>query len=161
MRHAVLLPTIALAAAVAGAAVAGCATPPAARHPVASLGAPAVRTVELPGPPGTGQPREQRVLVDEPVLKLASIVLRGGTVLPPHHAAVPVTIMALQGSGTVIAGTERLRLDATHAVVLAANVEHSVEPDSGTDLVLLVHHLGRGEEHHGGEEHHSGEEHHK
>jgi hypothetical protein len=23
-----------------------------------------------------------------------------------------------------------------------------VEPDTGTDLVVLVHHLGRGEEHH-------------
>ncbi len=57
-------------------------------------------------------------------------------------------IMALQGSGTVVAGAERLRLDPTHAVVLAPNVSHAVEPDAETDLLLLVHHLGRGEEHH-------------
>jgi quercetin dioxygenase-like cupin family protein len=94
------------------------------------------------------QAREVRVLVDEPALKLVSIVLRGGTVLPTHHSAVPVTIMALQGSGTVVTDSERLRLDSTHAVVLAPNVPHAVEPDSGADLVLLVHHLGRGEEHH-------------
>lgn len=88
------------------------------------------------------------MLVDEPALKLASIILRGGTVLPTHQSAVPVTITALQGSGAVVAGSERLRLDATHAVVLAPDVPHAVEPDPGTDLVLLVHHLGRGEEHH-------------
>jgi len=88
------------------------------------------------------------VLVDEPALKLASIVLRAGTVLPSHHSEVPVTIMALQGSGTVVCGTERLRLDTTHAVILAPNVPHAVEPDAGTDLVVLVHHLGRGAEHH-------------
>lgn len=144
MKHAALLTIV----AVAGTALVGCATQSAAQHHVASLGAPEVRAVELPGPPGTGQPREVRVLVDEPALKLASIVLRSGTVLPTHHSAVPVTIMALQGSGTVVAGSQRLRLDATHAVVLAPNVPHAVEPDSGTDLVLLVHHLGRGEEHH-------------
>lgn len=144
MKHAALLTTIAFA----GAALFGCATQSAARHHVASIGAPEVRAIGLSRPPGTGQPREVRVLVDEPALKLASIVLRGGTVLPTHHSAVPVTIIALQGSGTVVAGAERLRLDATHAVVLAPGVPHSVEPDTGTDLALLVHHLGRGEEHH-------------
>ena len=144
MKHAAFLTTI----AIAGTALAGCATQSAAQHHAASLGAPEVRIVELPGPPGVGLPREVRVLVDEPALKLASIVLRAGTVLPTHHSEVPVTITAIHGSGTVVAGAERLRLDPTHAVVLAPNVPHSVEPDTGTDLVLLVHHLGRGEEHH-------------
>ena len=143
MNH-TLLTTIAIAAT----AVTGCAAPSAAHHHAASVGAPDSRVVELPGQPGTGEPRQVRVLVDEPALKLASMVLRGGTVLPTHDSAVPVTIVALQGSGTVVAGSERLRLDATHAVVLAPGVPHAVEPDQGTDLVLLVHHLGQGEEHH-------------
>jgi len=69
-------------------------------------------------------------------------------VLPQHHSEVPVTIVALQGGGTVVAGAERLHIDATHAVVLGPGVPHAVEPDAGTDLVLLVHHLGRGEESH-------------
>jgi len=134
---------------VAALSLAGCATQSSAQHHAApSLGGPASRVVELPGPPGVGDPREVRVLVDEPALKLASIVLRAGTVLPTHHSEVPVTIVALQGSGTVVAGAERLRLDPTHAVVLAPGVPHAVEPDAGTDLVLLVHHLGRGAEHH-------------
>lgn len=120
---------------------------PAAQQLAPPLGGPAVRTIEFPGSVGEGQPREAAVLVDEPALKLVTIVLRAGTVLPEHHADVPVTILALQGAGTLVAGSERLVLDATHAVVLAPNVTHAVEPEPGTDLVLLVHHLGQGEEH--------------
>lgn len=134
--------------AVSAVSLGGCATQSPAQYDVATLGGPASRVVELPDTPAAGEPREVRVLVDEPALKLASIVLRGGTVLPAHHSEVPVTIMALRGSGTVVAGSERLRLDPTHAVVLAPSVSHAVEPDAGTDLVLLVHHLGRGKEKH-------------
>lgn len=134
--------------AVAALLLGGCATHSAAQHhPEALSGSPS-RTVEFPIASSPGEPREVRVLIDEPALKLASIVLRGGTVLPTHHSEVPVTIMALQGSGTVVAGSERLRLDPTHAVVLAPNVAHSVEPDSGTDLVVVVHHLGQGKDIH-------------
>lgn len=143
-----ILATTTTTVAAAALALAGCAAPPASQHPTPALGGPTARVVELPPPPGAGKPREVRVLVDEPALKLASIVLRQGTVLPEHRSPVPVTIQALQGAGTVVAGSERLRIDATHAAVLAADVPHAVEPDAGADLVLLVHHLGRGEESH-------------
>jgi quercetin dioxygenase-like cupin family protein len=126
----------------------GCATQSAAQQNAAPLSGPPSRIVEFPTATSAGEPREIRVLVDEPALKLASIVLRGGTVLPTHHSDVPVTIMALRGSGTVVAESKRLRLDPAHAVVLAPNVPHAVEPDAGTDLVLLVHHLRRDGEHH-------------
>ncbi len=141
-------PMLTTTLALAALSLLGCAAHPTAPHQTAQLGGPASRVVEFPAKPSAGEPREARVLVDEPALKLVSIVLRGGTVLPTHHSEVPVTIMALQGGGTVVAGTERLRLDPTHAVVLAPKVPHSVEPDAGTDLVLLVHHLGRGKDHH-------------
>lgn len=144
MRRWVLTTTFAVAALPLG----GCARQSAEQHHPATPGEPASRAIELPGTRGAGDPREVRVLVDEPGLKLASIVLRGGTVLPTHRSEVPVTITALQGSGTVVAGSERLRLDPAHAVVLAPHVSHAVEPDTGTALVLLVHHLGRGKEHH-------------
>ncbi len=139
-----------LITALVGAAssVGGCTSHSTAQRPTATLGGPASRVVDLPGSPGAGDPREVRVLVDEPALKLVTIVLRSGTVLPIHQTSVPVTITALQGSGTVVAGGERLRLDPGHAVVLAPSVPHAVEPDAGTDLVLLVHHLGRAEAHH-------------
>lgn len=127
------------------------ASPPTTHQHVAITSF-ASRNVELPMTAGMGEPREVRVLVDEPALKLVSIVLRGGTVLPTHRSEVSVTIVALYGSGVVLTGdehvgVERLRLDPTHAVFLSPNVPHAVEPDAGTDLVLLVHHLRRGAEH--------------
>lgn len=143
MRHTLFTSVFATALALGG-----CATQSAAVHHAPTLGGPSARVVEFPGSPGDGNPREVHRLLDEPALVLVTIALRGGTVLPDHQAAVPVTIMALEGSGTVVAGTDRLHIDASHAVVLAAGVSHSVEPDEGTDLVLLVHHMGRGEESH-------------
>lgn len=140
---------------LAVAAFAGCAASAASTHaptpatePPPAIGGAAARLVEFPPSAGAGQPREVRVLVDEPALKLVTLILRRGTVLPEHHSPVPVTIQALSGAGTLIAGSERFRIDAAHAVVLAAAVPHAVEPDPGTDLVLLVHHLGRAAEHH-------------
>jgi len=146
MKRSVLAPALALAALALG----GCATQSTATaaHHALAFGGPAARVVDFPSAVGPGQPREVRVLVDELALKLVTIVLRHGTLLPEHHSSVPVTIQALQGVGTVIAGTERFRIDPTHAVVLSASVPHAVQPDPGTDLVLLVHHLGRGEESH-------------
>ncbi len=155
MNRSLLASSLALAALAFG----GCATqstaaahPAPAHHALAhhapALGGPSARVVELPPTVGPGQPREVRVLVDEPALELVSIVLRRGTQLPEHHSRVPVTIQALQGAGAVVVASERLRIDAAHSVVLAAGVPHAVQPDTGTDLVLLVHHLGRGEESH-------------
>ncbi|MBK9262746.1 MAG: hypothetical protein IPM54_23450 [Polyangiaceae bacterium] len=142
--------------AIAAFALMGCAAHSPDHHAAHSaehrsaptLAGPPARAVEFPAPVGNGQPREVRVLVDEPALKLVSIVLRQGTVLPEHHSAVPVTIQAVHGAGTVVAGSERFRIDGSHAVVLAPNVPHAVEPDAGTDIVLLVHHMGRAAEHH-------------
>ena len=144
MKRSTLLSMLTVAALAAG----GCATQPAVAQPTPPLGGPGARVVELTTAAGPGQPREVRVLVDEPALKLVTIILRQGTALPEHHSPVPVIIQALQGAGTVTAGTERLRIDPAHAVLLAPNVPHAVAPDDGTDLVLLVHHLGRGDETH-------------
>ncbi len=152
---------------ILAAALAGCASQPNAQTPAAQApaehaehaehaahaaapqtsNAPA-QVVALPAAPGPGEPREVASLVNQPTLKLVSIVLRAGTVLPEHQSAVPVTIVALRGAGTVVADGKRLRLDATHAVVLEPSVAHAVEPDAGTDLVLLVHHLGQHDEAH-------------
>lgn len=135
-----------LSAIAIGAALSGCGAQSAAQPRDAFLGGHESRVVELPERSAGGEAREVRVLVDEPGLKLATITLRGGTALPTHRSPVPVTITALAGSGAVVVGEERLRLDAAHAVVLAPNVAHAVEPDSESELVLLVHHLGSREE---------------
>jgi quercetin dioxygenase-like cupin family protein len=141
MKRSTLLPMLAVAVLALG----GCATQPTAAPPTPPIGGPAARAVELPTAAGPGQPREVRVLVDEPALKLVTIILRQGTALPEHHSPVPVVIQALQGVGTVTAGSEHFRLDPAHAVLLAPNVPHAVTPDDGTDLVLLVQHAGRRE----------------
>ena len=133
------------ALAISSALLVGCARTDA---PPSVPTVPSARIVEFPAAGAAGDPREVHVLVDEPSLKLVTILLREGTVLPEHRSEVPVTIVALRGSGTVLAGTERLRLDATHAVALAPNVPHSVEPEGKTELLLLVHHLGHGKETH-------------
>ncbi len=121
---------------------------PHAHHPADAPRGDRARSVEVPGQAGAGAPREARAVVEVPGLKVATIVLRQGTALPTHHAESPVTIQALVGAGFVVAGDAKLRVDRTHIVVLAPKEPHSVEPDPGTDLVLLVHHAGGGEHHH-------------
>jgi quercetin dioxygenase-like cupin family protein len=107
------------------------------------------RQVELPGiPTAAGSPKEARVVLETPGLKLAAITLRNGTTLPTHSAPVSVMIQALHGAGVVHANGAELAIDATHAALLPPGLPHSVDPTPGTDLVLLVHHLGNESEHH-------------
>lgn len=73
MKHFVLAASLALA----GLALGGCATQSTAQHHAPPLAGPATRVVEFPDPPGAGQPREVRVLVDEPTLLLPRL-LQGG-----------------------------------------------------------------------------------
>ena len=88
-----------------------------------------------------GPDREVSVVLDAPHLKIVSIALRRGTVLPEHVAPVPVIIQAAAGAGTVILGDQRVHLDGTHPVSLAPNVPHAVEPEAGTDVTLVVFHV--------------------
>ncbi len=130
----------------------GCAPPPAtparersADEPAADAAPePPFRAVALPALGPNGPDREVHVVLDAPHLKLVSIALRRGTPLPEHTAPVPVVIQAAAGSGSALLGAQRIRLDAGHAVMLAPNVPHAVEPDAGADLTLHVFHLRGG-----------------
>jgi quercetin dioxygenase-like cupin family protein len=93
---------------------------------------------------GAGDGKEVKMLLDTPHLKLASITLRKGTVLAEHATPMPVTITAISGAGHVVAGGTKLRIEPGKMVALAPNVPHSVAPDAGTDLIVLVHHLKHG-----------------
>jgi|GEM_PF-2608007 len=131
--------TLALTLATAGTV--GCASSSAASH-APPHEAPPTRAIPLLATSDGESPREARIILKTPALKLAAIALRRGTILPDHDAPVPVTITALRGAGVVTAGGERLRLDPDHVVVLAPGVVHAVIPEPGTDMLLLVHHIG-------------------
>lgn len=111
---------------------------------------PPVTALTLPAGDDEGRPIEPGPLLDAPHLKLMTIILRDGAVLPEHRASSPVTIQAVSGSGVARIGDETHRLDANHFVSLAPGVPHAVEPDAGTDMVLLVHYLRGGHEDEGG-----------
>jgi quercetin dioxygenase-like cupin family protein len=99
-------------------------------------------SVALPLPvTAGGPPKESKELLDTPFVKLASITLRGGTVLPDHAAPVAVTIMALSGSGVVKYGAKQEKIGPGAMVLLAPNTVHSVVPDGKGELVVLVHYL--------------------
>ena len=92
---------------------------------------------------GPGDPKQAEVGFNIHRLVMAAAVLTDSALtyvlMPPGKAPRRTGIW-----DELVAGTERLRLDPTHGVVLAPNVPHAVEPDDGADLVLLVHHLRQG-----------------
>jgi quercetin dioxygenase-like cupin family protein len=102
---------------------------------------PGFHAVELPAPTSNAQRIEPRVLLQTPHLKLVSIVVPKGTLLPAHSAPNQVSIQALSGAGELRFAGRAERLDGTHMVVLAPGVQHEVSAAAEADLVLLVHHV--------------------
>lgn len=101
------------------------------------------RTLTLPSVGQGTEPRETKLVLKEPGLTVAAIVLRKGTVLPEHHSMALVTIQALEGRGTVVMkGGERLPLGPGQLVFVPPGAPHAVEPAEGGDLVLVVTHAG-------------------
>ena len=92
------------------------------------------------------KPLEPLVLLETPHLKLVKIVVPKGGVLPPHAAPTQVSVQVLSGVGELIVAGKPHRIDASHMMVLAPNMEHEVRAAADADLVLLIHHLtgGRG-----------------
>ncbi len=99
------------------------------------------RVFEIPQSIGSGEGREVSVLLDAQHLKLATVVLRDGSILPPHRAKVPATILVVAGEGVIHLGKEAVPLSRGTLVALAANEEHDVVPRPGGDMILLVHYL--------------------
>ena len=100
--------------------------------------------MQLPDMAGDGEGKEVKVLMDEPHLKLATVALRRGTVLPSHSTPVPATIQVLEGNGVIHVAGEAVTVTAGSVVVLAAGQEHDVVPEKDGDMLLLVHYLRSG-----------------
>lgn len=107
--------------------------------PAAALGQD--QLVELPVTIGDGDDREVSVLLDQNHLKLATIILRRGTVLPTHSAPVPATIQVVLGAGVIHVAGEPVEVSKGSIIVLAAGEQHDVVPEPESDMLLLVHYL--------------------
>ncbi len=99
------------------------------------------QVVELPSSAGSGDGKEVTVLLDESYLKLATIALRHGTLLPAHSAPVPTTVHVLEGKGVIHVGGQPVPVSRGTVVSLAAGEEHDVVPETGGNMLLLVHYL--------------------
>lgn len=110
----------------------------------ATVAAPAAaksQVFELPANTGFGDSKKVTVLVDESYLKLATVAMRGGTVLPSHSAPVPTTIQVLDGDGVIHVAGEPLPATKGTIVLLGAGEDHDVVPAPDSDMLLLVHYL--------------------
>ena len=134
----ILAPLVGLA--IVGLAIAGSSSANASDGPAAGE-ASANHVFELPQRAGSGEGKQVSVLLDARHLKLATVVLRNGSVLPSHRARVPATILVLEGEGVIHLGKEAVPVSRGTLVALAANQEHDVVPKPGSEMILLVHYL--------------------
>lgn len=133
-------PTSLIMASVVGLTIAG--TGPARASDSSAAGTRSTNHVyELPLSAGDGQGKEVEVLLDERHLKLATVVLRGGSALPSHRAPVPTTILVLDGEGVIHLGKEAVPVSRGTLVALDADEDHDVVPRPGSEMILLVHYL--------------------
>ena len=103
--------------------------------------------VDVPRSAGSGPGKEVIVLLDQSHLKIATIALRRGTVLPPHSAPVPATILVLEGEGVAHIAGKPVPVSRGSLISLAPGEEHDVVPDPGSDMLLLVHYLRGARDH--------------
>lgn len=97
--------------------------------------------IRLPSRPGSGDAMEERVLLDDPRIKLMTITLRRGTELPERSYSSATTIQALHGNGTIrFADARKAQLGPGSMLALAPGKKHSIRPGVYGYLVLLIQH---------------------
>lgn len=87
----------------------------------------------------TEKPKQVKALFEGPGRKLIEVKLRNGEVLPKHHAAGPITVLCLAGSGRFSAGKdldETQGLIAGSLITLEAGVDHEVVAEPDIDLLV-------------------------
>src|SRR5829696_5771216 len=71
--------------------------------------------------------------------RMVEVKLTGGAVLPKHHAAEPITVLCLAGSGTFRAGTDldsAQKLEPGTLITLEAGVEHDVTAEPAIRVLV-------------------------
>jgi quercetin dioxygenase-like cupin family protein len=110
--------------------------------------APGYHIVSVPTAAGAGEARETKVVLETPHVKLATVILRKGTVLEEHSSPMAVTVHVISGRGTIEMGDSKEIVGPGSVLALSPDKKHLVRPDTGADMILLVHHLkspGRGQ----------------
>ncbi len=94
------------------------------------------RQLELARGSSTG--RAAMTLAKEGPLRLTLLALKQGTVIADHKAPGPVSIHMLTGEATISVGDAVEHLDAGQALVLDANVAHSVTAIKDAAILLTI-----------------------
>ena len=82
--------------------------------------------------------RSARTLVKEGPLRVTLIGLAAGGELAAHHAEGPITVHVLTGAVRFHAQGRQWRLEAGDLLSLPAGVEHSVDSESGGEILVTV-----------------------
>jgi quercetin dioxygenase-like cupin family protein len=83
--------------------------------------------------------RELTELFNGPRRRIVEVRLRNGAVLSKHHAAEPITVLCLSGSGKFTAGPELEDSQPMRAgtfITLEGGVEHEVTADPDLHIVV-------------------------
>ena len=82
--------------------------------------------------------RSGRTLVKDGPLRVTLVALAPGGSLASHSAAGPITVQVLSGEVRLLVGADEWLMSTGEMLALAADVEHSVESDSGGSFLLTV-----------------------
>ncbi|MEQ1605829.1 MAG: hypothetical protein ABL999_13270 [Pyrinomonadaceae bacterium] len=78
-------------------------------------------------------------LYDGPFRRIVEVRLRNGAVLSRHHAAEPITVFCLSGTGVFLAGEELTESQAMRSgtfITLEAGIVHEVRAEPALQLIV-------------------------
>ncbi|HET8654246.1 MAG TPA: hypothetical protein VFL93_01840, partial [Longimicrobiaceae bacterium] len=79
------------------------------------------------------------LLVQEDSVRVVLVALGAGMAMPAHAVSGPAVVQALRGDVVLRAGPESWRMQAGGVLVLAPELEHSVETAGGCVLLVVIH----------------------
>lgn len=98
-----------------------------------------VKDLDLSDISGTEQAKDVKQIFSGDRRQMIEIALTGGAVLAKHHAAEPISILCLAGSGTFQAGSdleESQKLVPGTLITLEAGIEHDVTAEPAIRILV-------------------------